>query len=256
MSAEAVGYVYRHSPYTGATFTIHLAIADTVSDQNNNQFWMATDNLAAKTRTSRRTTQKAIDQLCEDFFIVETRPANQHQPATYRFLFPPVDIVYETRTGVQSVHPGVQSTTPRGATTAPEPNTTQEPKLLRSPDGEAFKQWWTIYPKKVNKQQAVKAWNRHTKTVDPEHIIEATRKQLATPETPLSRDNQYIPYPASWLNAGSYDNDLPAPATEPARQYDQPTHHCDRCDGTRHIINTDAKGRSYAHPCPECSATL
>ena len=99
MSAEAVGYVYRHSPYNGATFTIHLAIADTVSDQNNNQFWMSTDNLAEKTRTSRRTTQKAIDQLCEDFFIVETRPANQHQPATYKFLYPLVDIVYETRSG-------------------------------------------------------------------------------------------------------------------------------------------------------------
>lgn len=255
MSAEAVGYVYRHSPYTGAMFTIHLAIADTVSDQHHNQFWMSTTNLATKTRTTRRTVQKAIDQLCDDFFIIQTRPANQHQPATYKFLYPPVDIVYETRSGAQSVQPEAQSTTLRGATSTPKPNTTQkEPSC--SPNGEAFNEWWTIYPKKVNKQQAIKAWNRHTKTVNPQHIIEATQKQIATPETPLSRDNQYIPYPASWLNAGSYDNDQPQPATEPARQYDQPTHHCDRCDGTRHIINTDDKGRSYAHPCPECSDTL
>lgn len=256
MSAEAVGYVYRHSPYTGAAFTIHLAIADTVSDQNNNKFWMATDNLAAKTRTSRRTVQKAIDQLCDDLFIIETRPANQHQPATYVFLFPAVDIVYETRPGVQSVHPGVQSTTSRGATTAPKPNRTQkEPSC--SPDGEAFNQWWELYPKKVNKQNAIKAWNRHTKTVDPQHIIEATRKQLATPETALSRDNQYIPYPASWLNAGSYDNDLPAKGNEPVRAYDRPARpQCPACDSTGWTSFEDDKGRYYATQCTECSDTL
>ena len=253
MSAEAVGYVYRHSPYSGATFAIHLAIADTVSDQNHNQFWMSTDNLASKTRTSRRTVQKAIDQLCNDFFIIETRPATQHHPATYRFLFPPVDIYYETRPGVQSVHPGVQSTTPRGATTAPKPNRTQEPKHSCSPDGEAFNKWWELYPKKVNKQNAIKAWNRHTKTVNPEHIIEATRKQLATPETALSRDTQYIPYPASWLNAGSYDNDT-TETSDPVRAYDRPPRsECPACDSTGWTSFEDDKGRYYATQCEECN---
>ena len=256
MSAEAVGYVYRHSPYNGATFTIHLAIADTVSDQHHNQFWMSTQNLATKTRTSRRTVQKAIDQLCEDYFIIETRPATQHHPATYRFLYPTVEIVYETRSGAQSVHPGAQSTTPRGATSTPKPNRTQKPKHSCSPHGEAFNQWWTIYPKKLNKQQAMKAWKAQTKKTKPETIIEATRKQLLIPDSPLTRDPQYIPYPASWLNAGSYLNEHTATAPEPARTYDQPAHHCERCDGTRHIINTDNKGRTYAHPCPDCNDTI
>jgi hypothetical protein len=255
MSAEAVGYVYRHSPYNGATFAIHLAIADTVSDQNHNQFWMSTAKLANKTRTTRRTVQKAIDQLCEDFFIVETRAATQHYPSTYRFLMPAVDIVYETHSGAQSVHPEAQSTTSRGATSTPKPNRTQKPKHSCSPDGEAFDQWWKLYPKKLNKENARKAWKAHTKKTKPETIIEATRKQLAAPNTALSTEPQYIPYPASWLNSGGYNNEYET-SSEPARQYDQPTHHCDRCDSTRHIINTDNKGRTYAHPCPECNATL
>lgn len=253
MSAEAVGYVYRHSPYNGATFTIHLAIADTVSDQHHNQFWMSTENLAAKTRTTRRTVQRALDQLCDDFFIIESRPANQHHPATYRFLFPAVEIVYETRSGAQSVHPGAQSTTSRGDTSTPKPNITQKPKHSCSPHGEAFNQWWTIYPKKLNKQQAMKAWKAQTKKTKPETIIEATRKQLLIPDSPLTRDPQYIPYPASWLNAGSYLNEHET-SPEPARTYDQPARpQCETCDNTGYISTEDEKGRWHATPCKDCN---
>ena len=252
MSAEAVGYVYRHSPYSGATFAVHLAIADTVSDQNNNKFWMSTNNLATKTRTSRRTVQKAIDQLCEDLFIIETQPANQHRPAIYLFVFPPVDIVYDTRSGVQSVHPGVQSTTLRGATTAPKPNRTEkEPSC--SPNGKAFDRWWQLYPKKVNKQNAIKAWKAHTKKTTPAQIIEATRRQLATPDSALTRDAQYIPYPASWLNAGSYDNET-VETQEPVRPYDRPARpECPACDSTGWTSFEDDQGRYYATECKECN---
>ena len=252
MSAEAVGFVYRYSPYTGATFAIHLAIADTVSDQFDNQFWMSTNNLATKTRTTRRTVQKAIDQLCDDFFIAKTRSATQHHPATYKFLMPAVDIVYKTGSGAQSVHPEAQSTTSRGATSTPKPNRTQKPKHSCSPDGEAFEQWWKLYPKKLNKENARKAWKTHTKKTKPETIIEATRKQLATPNTALNTEPQYIPYPASWLNSGGYNNEYET-SNETPRPYDQPARpQCPACDSTGWISFEDDKGRYYATQCEEC----
>lgn len=119
-----------------------------------------------------------------------------------------------------------------------------------------FDEWWQIYPKKVNKQAAIKAWKKAIKTVDPQHIIEATRQQTQTPDTPLSADPQYIPYPATWLNAGSYDNEYQQPAPQPIRPYDRPAHLCDRCDNTGYISKQDNKHRWTAHPCPQCNATI
>ena len=260
MSAGAVEYVYRHSPYTGATFAIHLAIADTVNDTFNNEFWMATASLATKTRTSRRTVQKALDTLLNDEFMRVVKPANQHAPTTYQFLFPPVDIVFDTRPGAQSVHPGAQSE-PSGAQSVhsgaqsvrPNPITQENPKEHSpSSDDSEFDTWWNIYPRKDAKQDARKAWKTVTKTADPATIIEATRQQTSQPDSPLNRERRYIPYPASWLRAGHYlDTPLPAPEKE-VRPYDTQPTQCDTCDGTRYISTEDEHGRSWATPCGDC----
>lgn len=50
MSAEATGWVWRHSPWKGqhAKLLIHLAVADVVNDAHGNEFWMAYASLAEK----------------------------------------------------------------------------------------------------------------------------------------------------------------------------------------------------------------
>ena len=260
MSADAVGYVYRHSPYSGATFAIHLGIADTVNDTHGNRFYMATDNLAKKTRMSRRTAQRALDQLEQDLFIVKIVEANQHSPATYQFLFPENVVIFETRPGVTSVQSGVTSETSgvtsetaRGDTTTPKPNTTQKkPKELSAENKAAFEEWWTLYPKKLKKEDARKAWKTATKKTTPADIIKATRYQLDRPESQLSREHQYIPYPATWLRAGSYDDTYTTQPARETRPYDQPTNTCTTCDGTRYTSHQDQQDRWYSTPCPNC----
>ena len=99
----------------------------------------------------------------------------------------------------------------------------------------------------------MKAWKAHTKKTKPETIIEATRKQLLIPDSPLTRDPQYIPYPASWLNAGSYLNEHTVAAPEPARTYDRPARpQCSTCDSTGYISTEDEHGRWTATPCKDC----
>lgn len=92
MSAEATGWVYRHSPYTGAGFSVHLAIADSVNDQHDNEFWMATGNLAVKARISRSTATTAVAVLVGDGYLERLdppgEPARQGRPVRYRFLMP------------------------------------------------------------------------------------------------------------------------------------------------------------------------
>lgn len=98
MSGDAVGFVWRHCPFEGATFLVHLAIADVVNDMHRNQFWMLETELAAKTRLSRRSVTTALSQLSESGWLIRLSGAvAQGRPARYAFVFKDAPIVYETR---------------------------------------------------------------------------------------------------------------------------------------------------------------
>jgi hypothetical protein len=68
---------------------------------------------------------------------------------------------------------------------------------------EQFEQFWSNYPKKLDKGKARRAWNLAIKKADPELIIEKAKAYADDPNLPTKR---YIKYPASWLNAESWDN--------------------------------------------------
>jgi hypothetical protein len=135
MSAEASGYVYRHSPYQGITLLVHLAVADSVNDQHGNEFWMAQGKLAEKARCSRKAANEALATLLADGFL-EVVQQSLGRPSRYRFLFPNPRVVYDTRgvspevTGSPKVSPGV---TPPSRNLSPgvtgvSPEVTQNPK--------------------------------------------------------------------------------------------------------------------------------
>lgn len=98
MSSEAVGYAIRHSPYKGTTYTVHVMIADTVNDQYGNEFFMSLANLAKKARASRGTVSEAVGKLVAAGFLecLDPDPVTG-EPIPYRFLFPEVPVVYESR---------------------------------------------------------------------------------------------------------------------------------------------------------------
>ena len=105
MSAEAVGWVYKFSPYTGAPFSVHLAIADSANDQYGMELWMALGKLGRKARVSRSTTSEIVAQMVEDGLLelVEQSKGGRHRPSRYRFLMPagiPHYVGYQWREGV------------------------------------------------------------------------------------------------------------------------------------------------------------
>ena len=74
----------------------------------------------------------------------------------------------------------------------------------------AFEAFWDAYPKHKDKKAALKAWKQATKEVPNETLIDAA---LAYAKDE-NRDPQYTKHPATWLNAGAWDD-----------QPDQPTPH-------------------------------
>ena len=65
-----------------------------------------------------------------------------------------------------------------------------------------FDKFWELYPKKIAKADALKAWKSATKKKTADELLALT-KAYAEGKLP---DITYIPYPASWLNKGLYES--------------------------------------------------
>ncbi|MFK9098283.1 Pyocin large subunit-like protein [Pseudomonas guariconensis] len=80
-----------------------------------------------------------------------------------------------------------------------------------SDDGDLFAQFWKLYPRKVGKANAEKAWSKLK--VDAclfERMASALAAWAVSPD--WTKDGgQFIPHPATWLNGKRWDDELPAP---------------------------------------------
>lgn len=70
-----------------------------------------------------------------------------------------------------------------------------------------FAEWWRVYPRRVGRGQAIKAFHGALKKVEPAALLAATAKAATIF---AAGDPKFIPYPATWLN-GERWSDEPAP---------------------------------------------
>lgn len=168
MSGDALGFVVRHSPYKGATFTVHLCIADSMSDLHGNRFWMSTSTLAAKARVSRRSASEAIAELVNDGFLsVLTSPIRAEdnkptgRPGQYQFEYPDVPLVFETRWSLRGVTsggtPGSEGVT-TGGTGATSGGTGRNPGSHNTENTK--KNHWAASPKKKGQTPEAESMER------------------------------------------------------------------------------------------------
>jgi len=83
------------------------------------------------------------------------------------------------------------------------------PATVRLPPG-AFDQFWQLYPKKVGKDAARKAFTTAVRRAGLEPIVLGVKRYAADPNLP---ERQYVPNPATWLNQGRWDDEPCAPRT-------------------------------------------
>ncbi len=77
-----------------------------------------------------------------------------------------------------------------------------------SDDG--FAEWYSHYPRKKGKGQAVKAYRAAVKKVSAERLLESLKAQIPSL---MSKGAEYCPYPATWLNGESWDDEIEQPPT-------------------------------------------
>lgn len=190
MSSDAISWAFRHSPMTGATLQVHLAIGDSVNDLHRNEFWMSASRLAQKARVSDRTARSALHELVEAG-LIELLEQHRHRPSKYRFLFPDIPVVYESRYAAIADLPekGLQSGAPRSATDREITPRGLQP-LQTNPSNELTQEKQPITAVAVNGDVAV-VWDSYIEATGKTraHLSTARRRLISAALAAYPRDD-------------------------------------------------------------------
>lgn len=82
------------------------------------------------------------------------------------------------------------------------PDPTNKPSCASADAEREFAEFWSTYPKRKAKGDAVKAFKAARKKADLPTILAAVRRSIATDW--VGKDPEFIPYPATWLRRESW----------------------------------------------------
>jgi hypothetical protein len=202
MSIEAVSLVLNNSRATGRAKLVLLGIANHLGDHGA---WPSISTLARYANASERSVKRDIQELVE---LGELKVELQNAPTKTQYK---TNLYWITiGSGVTDSASGVTDWVSRGDSSGKSgvtPVGTQNINLtIKEPskktDSYGFDTFWLLYPKRIAKADALKAWNKATKKKTADELIALTK---AYSESKLP-DMTYIPYPASWLNKELYES--------------------------------------------------
>ena len=208
MSIEIMNAVWRESKSDGRARLVLLAIAD---HQGEIGAWPSIKRLAMMVNSSERSVQRDIQHLQK---IGELRvefqnapTAGQYKSNRYFVTLPSTAGVTESQSGVTDLASGV---TAGGVQTLIEP--LQE--LNNAQDKDLFEEFWNAYPKKLDKAKAFRAFKAALKRATFEDILAGVIAYRNDPK----RNPDFTKYPATWLNADSWENAATLPEVKAASE--------------------------------------
>jgi len=87
------------------------------------------------------------------------------------------------------------------------PDTNKNDKNVKNYTNEHFEEFWRTYPKKKNKGQAEKSWQKIKPGLELKERILAGVEIAKKSDDWIKEGGQYIPYPATWLNAKGWEDE-------------------------------------------------
>lgn len=213
MSVEAMTLVLHHSKASGAAQMILMGIAN---HQGDGGAWPSIATLAKYGKVSERRVQQIVRELEEigELVVYQNAGGKTSTGATNLYqvvLSCPDDcdgsMNHKTRQGVKFgdtrgeiwSHQGVKPISPKPVI-EPSIETIYAPSELN----EFFNRFYKAYPRKKKPLDARRAFVKALELVDPEILISAAERLASDPNLPAL---QFVPYPASWLNSGGWDDE-------------------------------------------------
>lgn len=133
-------------------------------------------------------------------------------PAEYRLTDPRRSSPQVENTHVDQTHVGKQ---PLKNTSNKEDHLREEKKNTTSAsqpsesDLQSFEEWWKIYPRRVSKAGARKAYLAALKKTTHERLLQAARS-FAKAKEAEGTEERYIPHPTTWLNGERWEDERSA----------------------------------------------
>lgn len=75
------------------------------------------------------------------------------------------------------------------------------------PPTHGFDEWWKLYPRKIDKSKAEAKWISKQLSKKSDTLIEKLKDQIANCKS-MNSGKEYIKHPTTYLNAGSFDNEI------------------------------------------------
>jgi hypothetical protein len=157
---------------------------------------MSISSLARFNKTGTDTIKSAVKELELLGYLTRSEKQEHNSDGTF------ADYVWTTADPFQN-----PDTVKSVSGKQPTKNTiTKEQQLIKNKQenisSDDFDKFWQLYPKRIAKADALKAWNKAIKRKSPDDLLKLT-KLYAEGKLP---EMTYIPYPASWLNKELYES--------------------------------------------------
>ena len=107
-----------------------------------------------------------------------------------------------SRDSRDTLAPGTGEQGSRG--TGEQRNRGTETSALVVPD--LFSEFWSLWPRKEGKADAVKAWAKAIRKIDQTLLLELARQYVQHPNRPAK---QFVPHGATWLNGERWNDGEP-----------------------------------------------
>lgn len=211
--------VFSHSRSKGTTRLVLLALADTASDDGEVTAYARSQMiLRRKANASKASVGRAIDALVELGELEVLRLGDGRRSTDYRIRLEALTAEGYQDEDPQPDAPGVPECDPTGSTVSTQGAQDEDPISPSLPAvapslpisvPDVFDQFWSVYPRKIGKPAAIKAWGRAVKRAKPAEIIAAAESYARRRQ---GEDPAFTKHPGPWLN----DDRWEAEATEAA----------------------------------------
>jgi len=195
------------------------AILARYADSETGKCFPSRETLAKRARCHWRSIDRAIQELIEIGAIEKhhRKDGDSYQSNLYVVRRVLTGQSGGTDTGVTGVLTPQSPPTDTGGNLT---RTTELEPLNREPLNEKFAQFWSLYPRRVGKTAAKKAFDKAVDSVGLETVLDGVKRFASDPYLP---ETKFIPHPSTWLNEGRWDDDpYPVPTFDvkmtPARQ--------------------------------------
>jgi hypothetical protein len=202
MGWQATGWAFK-SPIEnpGCKFVL-VALAERAGNEDDGRSWHcfpSIETIQEYTSQGYRTIQRHLEWLESNGFIArERRITEKARKGSYNFTLNP-------QRCQNGQWPEKAPEPAQNGQTEPVKGTSQD--IVGLSAREPFEEWWAIYPRKVAKVAARKAWSQMTGQINAITLAELMTRTRAFADHVVDLEEQHIPHAATWLRGERWNDE-------------------------------------------------